>query len=56
MPEKKYTIAFTGYCEVWAKTEEDALDKADDGDMFFVHYNFDTPVCDGEEDGYELDR
>lgn len=36
-----YVIPFTGYCEVWAESPEEALKKADDGDMFFVHYDFD---------------
>lgn len=51
--ENKYTIPFTGYCEVWAVSEEDAIEKADDGDMFFVEYKFSDPVCNDEEDENE---
>ena len=51
--EKKYTIPFTGYCEVWAKSEKEALNKADNDDMFFLHYDFGNPIC--EEDENELD-
>lgn len=50
---KKYTIPFTGYCEIWADSPEEALDKADDGDMFFVQYKFGNPKC--EEDIDEMD-
>ena len=49
--DKLYVIPFTGYCEVWAKSEEEAADKAEDEQQrFFVHYNYDRPVCVGEED------
>ena len=50
---KKYRVPFTGYCEVWANSSDEALDKADDEDMFFIQYNFGVPVC--EEDENELD-
>ena len=43
--DKLYKIPFTGYCEVWAKSAEEALDKADDDQMFFVHYDYGEPVC-----------
>ena len=43
--EKRYRIPFTGYCEVWAKSPEEALDRADDDKMFTVHYDFGTPEC-----------
>ena len=43
--EKKYKIAFTGYCEVYARSEEEALDKADAGDQFFAHYDYGDPEC-----------
>jgi hypothetical protein len=54
MFEKKYKIPFTGYCEVWAKSLEEAAEKADRDDMFFVDYDFGDPVC-MEEDEDELD-
>ena len=53
--EKKYKIAFTGYCEVWANSPEDAADKADNGDMFFAHYDFADPECLEKEEEDELD-
>ena len=55
MGEKKYRIAFTGYCEVWAESEEKALDKADNDEMFFIHYEFADPVCESKERDDELD-
>lgn len=48
--EKKYTIKFTGYCEVWAKSSEEAAEKADNGDMYYVEYDFGEPVCSLEEE------
>ena len=50
---KKYRIPFTGYCEVWANSPDEALDQAEDEDMYFVQYKFGDPVC--EEDENELD-
>ena len=46
LTEQKYRINFTGYCEVFAHSPEEALEKADDGDMFFLHYNFGEPILD----------
>ena len=46
---KKYTIPFTGYCEVWADSPEEALKLANE-DMFFVEYDFGDPVCKEDED------
>ena len=54
MPEKKFTIPFRGYCEVWANTPEEAEKKADNDEMFFAHYEFGEPTC-KEEDEDELD-
>ena len=42
---KKYKIPFTGYCEVWAKSSEEATVMADQGNMFFVDYDFGDPEC-----------
>ena len=53
--EKKYKIPLTGYCEVYAKSKEEALKKADLDDLFYVEYDFGDPVCDEEDDEYELD-
>ena len=41
--EKLYRIPFTGYCEVWAKSPEEALERAEDEKMFTVDYDFGTP-------------
>ncbi len=53
--EQKYKIHFTGYCEVFAHSPEEAMEKADDGDMFFLHYNFGEPILDDKDDVNELD-
>ena len=46
--ERKFKIPFTGYCEVWARSTDDALAKADDGDMFYLHYDFGDPELEEE--------
>ena len=51
----KYTVPFTGYCEVWANSPEEAVEKADNGDMYFVQYDFGEATCE-EEDENEVDR
>lgn len=46
MPDSKlYKIPFTGYCEVWAETPEEAAKKADDDELFTVQYDFGEPIC-----------
>ena len=52
---KLYKVPFTGYCEVWANSLEEAVDKADDDEMFFVHYDFGDPECLEKEEEDELD-
>ncbi len=43
---KLYRIPFTGYCEVWAKSPEEAADLAEDiQKQFFAHYDYGDPVC-----------
>ena len=42
-PDKLYKIPFTGYCEVWANSPEEALERAEDEKMFTVFYDFGTP-------------
>ena len=43
---KLYKINFTGYCEVWAKSPEEAADKAENVDQqFFAHYDYGDPIC-----------
>lgn len=54
--EKLYKVAFTGYCEVWAKSPEEAADKAEDiPQQFFAHYNFMYPICLSKEEKNEVD-
>lgn len=53
---KLYKVPFSGYCEVLAPSSDEALDKASDEDMFFVHYEFQTPICMEKEENNELDR
>ena len=41
--DKKYKIPFTGYCEVYARSPEKAMEKADRGDMDYIEYDFGNP-------------
>lgn len=44
--QKLYKVPFTGYCEVWATSPEEAADKAENIDQqFFAHYDYGDPVC-----------
>ena len=52
---KLYKVPFTGYCEVWADSLEEAANKADDDQMFFIHYDFGNPVCLEKEEKDEVD-
>ena len=52
---KLYRIPFTGWCEVWADSPEEAADKADDEQMFTVCYDFGKPECLSKEVNDELD-
>ena len=51
-----YRIPFTGYCEVWAASPEEAIDSASNEDMFFVHYEFKEPICQMKEENDEVER
>jgi hypothetical protein len=54
--EKLYKIPFTGYCEVWAKSPEEAAEKAETVEQqFFAHYDFGDPECSEKEEKNELD-
>ena len=53
---KPYKIEFKGYCEVWAESPEDAIDKASNEEMFFVHYEFNEPKCLEKEETDEMER
>lgn len=52
---KLYKIPFTGHCEVWAESKEEATQKAEDDFLFTVHYDFGDPECLEKEDEDELD-
>ena len=48
---KLYKVPFTGYCEVWAKSVDDAAEKAEDVQLqFFAHYDYGNPVCQEKEE------
>ena len=54
--QKLYKIPFTGYCEVWAKSLEEAAEKAEDIEkQFFAHYDYGDPICLEKEEKDELD-
>ena len=49
-----YRVPFTGFCEVWARSPEEAADKAEDiQQQFFAHYEYGDPVCLAKEDANE---
>lgn len=52
---KLYKVPFTGYCEVWARSQEEAVDAAEKKPMFFVHYDFGDAICLEKEDANEMD-
>lgn len=53
---KLYKVPFTGYCEVWANSLEEAAEKAEDVDNhFFAHYDLGDPICLKKEEENELD-
>ena len=56
MELRQYRVSFTGYCEVWAKSPEEASAKAEDvQQQFFAHYDYGDPVCLSKEVDDELD-
>ncbi len=53
---KQYKIPFTGYCEVWANSAEEAAEKAETVEQqFFAHYDYGDPICLEKEEENELD-
>ena len=55
-PEKLYKVPFTGYCEVWATSPEEASEKAEDiPQQFFAHYDFGDPECQVKEEENEVE-
>ena len=56
MELKLYRIPFAGFCEIWAKSPEEAAEKAEDVKaQFFAHYDYGDPVCLSKEDVNEVD-
>lgn len=54
--QKQYRIPFTGYCEVWAKSPEEAAKKAEDIEQqFFANYDYGEPICLEKEVKNELE-
>jgi hypothetical protein len=52
-----YKVPFTGYCEVFANSPEEAAKKAEDiPQQFFAHYDYGDPECLEKEEEDELDR
>ena len=51
-----FKVPFTGYCEVWATSPEEAAEKAADTEnQFFAHYDYGDPICMEKEEKNELD-
>ena len=56
MELKHYRIPFDGFCEVWAKSSEEAADKAEDIKAhFYAHYDYGNPECLSKEEEDEVD-
>jgi hypothetical protein len=54
--EKLYKVPFTGYCEVWANSPEEALEKAETVEQqFTASYDYGEPICLEKEENNELD-
>jgi hypothetical protein len=45
MGMRRYRIPFTGYCEVWAESPEEAVEKAEREQMYTTIYKFSNPEC-----------
>ena len=44
--QKLYKVPFTGYCEVWANTPEEAAEKAETIEQqFTASYDYGEPIC-----------
>ena len=56
MKLRLYKVPFTGYCEVWAKSPEEASEKAENIEQqFFADYDYGEPICKEKEEEDELD-
>ena len=47
---KRYKVPFTGYFEVYASSPEEAVEKADNDNVFFAHYDFGGATCLSKEE------
>ena len=53
---RKYKVTFTGYCEVYATSPEEAAEKAETVEQqFFAHYDYSEPICLEKEEEDEMD-
>ena len=53
---KLYKVPFTGFCEVWADSQEEAAEKAEDTyNHFYVSYDYGDPECLVKEEENEMD-
>lgn len=49
-----YRVPFSGYCEVWANSVEEATVMAENVEnQFFAHYDYGDPVCLEKEESNE---
>ena len=54
--QKLYKVPFNGYCEVWAKSPEEAAEKAENIEQqFFAHYDYGDPECLSKEEKNEVE-
>ena len=54
--QKLYKVPFTGYCEVWANSPEEAEERVEDVDSHFTaSYDFGKAICLEKEESNELD-
>ena len=53
---KLFKVPFTGYCEVYAISPEEALTIAEDvPQQFFAHYDYGDPECLEKEENNEVE-
>ena len=44
--QKLYQVPFTGYCEVWANSQEEAAEMAETVELqFTARYEYGEPIC-----------
>ena len=51
-----HKVPFTGYCQIWACSPEEAAAKAEDiPQQFFAHYDYSDPICLEKEENNDLE-